>query len=62
MEPLGYDIFRKADDGSPLWVDEAATLFEVNQKLALMAQSSPGRYFARDAITGRIVATAGEAE
>ena len=55
---LGYDIFRESSDG-PLWVAQAATLAEAQEKLEMMAQSAPAKYFVRDAVTAKIVGRAG---
>lgn len=56
---LGYDIFREADDGSPLWVGQAATLTEAKEKLEMVARSVPAGYFVRDAASTKIVARVG---
>jgi hypothetical protein len=55
---LGYDIFRESSDG-PLWVGQAATLAEAKEKLDMLAQSMPARYFVRDAASAKIVGRAG---
>lgn len=49
---LGYDIFRKLDDGSPLWVAHIASLEEAQKKLEALQKTSPGHYFVRDAESG----------
>lgn len=56
---LGYDIFRESTDGSPLWVAQAATLKEAQEKLDLLARTVPAKYFIRDAASTQIVARAG---
>jgi hypothetical protein len=48
---LGFDIFRRLDDGSPLWVAQAA------RRLDSLRKFSPGHYFLRDAETGQFVTT-----
>jgi hypothetical protein len=55
---LGYDIFRESSDG-PLWVTQAATLAEAQEKLEMLAQSTPAKYFVRDAANAKIVGRAG---
>jgi hypothetical protein len=54
---LGFDIFRPLDDGSPLWVAQAATLAEAARRLDSLREFSPGHYFLRDAETGQFVTT-----
>ena len=56
---LGYDIFRESSDGSPLWVAQAATLKEAQEKLEMLARSLPAKYFVRDAASTKIVGRAG---
>jgi len=46
---LGFDIFRRLDDGSPLWVAQANSIAEARTRLAALRQDCPGRYFVRDA-------------
>jgi hypothetical protein len=53
---LGYDIFRELSDGDPLWIAQAATLKEAQDKLDVLARTVPANYFVRDATTARIVA------
>jgi hypothetical protein len=52
---LGYDIFRKLDDGNPLWIAEAASLFEAKKQIELLLSQSSAAYFIRDASTGKVV-------
>lgn len=56
---LGYDIFRESSDGSPLWVAQAATLKEAEEKVDALAGSAPAAYFIRDAASAKIVGRAG---
>lgn len=56
---LGYDIFEETSDGSPLWVAQAATLKEAEEKLETLARNVPARYFVRDAASAKIVRRAG---
>ncbi len=51
---LGYDIFKKLHDGSPLWVTQAATLEEAKRHLETLAGSARAEYFIRDATTGEV--------
>ena len=55
---LGYDIFRESGDG-PLWVAQAATFAEAKEKLEVLAQNVPAKYFVRDATSAKIVGRAG---
>jgi hypothetical protein len=55
---LGYDIFRESSDG-PLWVAQAATLAEAQEKVEAIVQSAPGKYFVRDAASAKIVGRTG---
>lgn len=52
---FGFDIFRRLDDGSPLWVAQADTLDDARSRLDAIRKLSPGRYFVRDASTGKHV-------
>jgi hypothetical protein len=52
---LGFDIFRRLDDGSPLWVAQANSVAEVRARLVALRQFSPGHYFVRDAETGQSI-------
>jgi hypothetical protein len=52
---LGYDIFRKLDDGSPLWIADVASLNEAKEKTELLFSQSSAAYFIRDASTGNVV-------
>jgi hypothetical protein len=56
---LGYDIFRELSDGSPLWVAQADTLKEAEEKLDTLARTLPAKYFIRDASSAEIIARAG---
>jgi hypothetical protein len=56
---LGYDIFRELSDGSPLWIAQAATLKEAEDKLDTLTRTSPAKYFIRDATSATIVARVG---
>lgn len=52
---LGYDIFRELSDGNPLWIAQAATLKEAQEKLDTLARTLPAKYFIRDAASAKIV-------
>ena len=52
---LGFDIFRKLDDGTPLWVQQVATLDDGKKHLDALIFAAPAEYFIRDASTGEIV-------
>jgi hypothetical protein len=52
---LGFDIFRRLDDGSPLWVTQVDSVAEAWTKLVGLRQRSPGQYFVRDAETGESI-------
>lgn len=56
---LGYDIFRELSDGHPLWIAQAATLKEAQDKLDTLARTLPAKYFIRDAASAKIVGRAG---
>lgn len=60
---LGYDIFRKLDDGSPIWACDAPTLDAAKKKVETLIREKPADYFIRDASSGEVVAriTPGEA-
>jgi|HubBroStandDraft_2_1064218.scaffolds.fasta_scaffold79608_4 hypothetical protein len=52
---LGFDIFRRLDDGSPLWVAQVSSIADAQARLEALRQFSPGRYFVRDAETGQYI-------
>jgi len=52
---LGYDIFRKLDDGAPLWIKQVPALDEAKLTVETLFRDSPAEYFVRDASTGEIV-------
>ena len=52
---LGFDIFRRLDDGSPQWVAQANSIAEAHARLTALRQFSPGHYFVRDAETGQSI-------
>jgi hypothetical protein len=53
---VGFDIFRRVEDASPLWVAQVNSLGEVRARLAALRHRSPGQYFVRDAETGQFIA------
>ena len=53
---LGFDIFRRLDDGSPLWVTQVSSIADAQARLEALRQYSPGHYFVRDAETGQCIA------
>ena len=55
MTSLGFDIFRKMEDGHPLWLAEVRVLKEAKTQLYALASKSPGEYFIRDASNGKII-------
>ena len=55
MTSLGFDIFRKMEDGHPLWIAEVAVLKEAKAQLYALASKAPGEYFIRDASNGQII-------
>jgi hypothetical protein len=59
---LGFDIFKKQMDGNPVWVTQVPTLREAREKLAALVDSSPGEFFARDAVTGEVAVSHGRPE
>jgi hypothetical protein len=56
---LGYDIFQELSDGHPLWIAQAATFQEAQEKVGALARTLQAKYFVRDATTAEIVARAG---
>lgn len=56
---LGYDIFRELSDGNPLWIAQATTFEEAQEKLDTLARTVPAKYFIREAATAKIVARSG---
>jgi hypothetical protein len=56
---LGFDIFRRLEDGSPLWVAQASSIAEARSRLQALQQGAPDNYFIRDAETGQSIETDG---
>jgi hypothetical protein len=56
---LGYDIFKKLGDGSPLWIVQVASLDDAKQKLEALVRALPAEYFIRDASTGQVIVKLG---
>jgi hypothetical protein len=56
---LGYDIFKKLDDGSPLWIMQVGVLDDAKKKLEALVSAKPAEYFIRDASTGEVVVKLG---
>ena len=52
---LGYDLFRKLEDGASLWLDTAATMKEALARIEKLQREAPGEYFVRNAETGQII-------
>jgi hypothetical protein len=44
MEPT-YDIFKRRDDGYPLWITAVETLKEARERTTSYALVAPGEYF-----------------
>lgn len=56
---LGFEIFRRLDDGSPIWVANVQTRAQAEREVASLLRSAPARYFVRDAETGEVITDAG---
>jgi hypothetical protein len=52
---LGFDVFRKLDDGSPIWVANVQTRAQAEQMVESLRRSAPARYFVRDAESGAVI-------
>ena len=52
---LGYDIFQKLDDGSPLWIANVQTRAQALQQVTVLRRSAAARYCVRDAETGAVI-------
>ncbi len=52
---LGYDIFQRLDDGSPLWIANVQTREQALQEVTSLRRSAAARYFVRDAETGVVI-------
>jgi len=52
---LGYDIFKKLRDGSPIWIMQAATLEDAKKGLQALLAAGPADYFIRDASSGEVL-------
>ncbi len=53
---LGYDIFKRLNDGEAIWVGCADTVEGAKGRITALAPEKPGYYFVRCATTGNIVA------
>ena len=51
---LGFEIFRRMEDGTLLWIAYAESLSEAEHKLSSLRRSAPARYFLRDAESGAV--------
>jgi hypothetical protein len=40
-----YDIFRVYEDGTPVWLEPAATFQEANARVNQFGANEPGEYF-----------------
>ena len=56
---FGYDIFRKLDDGTPMWVTQVGSLDDGKNLIHTLSSATPGAYFIRDASTGKIIFNSG---
>jgi hypothetical protein len=54
---LGYDIFKKLQDGSPIWIMQAATLEDARNQVKALLSAESGEYFIRNASTGEVLAS-----
>lgn len=54
---IPYDILKKSDDGSMVWMEAAEDLKEAQIRMEDLAQSSPGEYFIFDQDHQTIVTT-----
>jgi hypothetical protein len=52
---LGYDIFRRLHDGSPIWVMQAASLEDAKKHVYALLAAGPADYFIRDAFGGEVI-------
>jgi hypothetical protein len=52
---LGYDVFQKLDDGSPLWIANVQTREQALEEVTSLRRSTAARYFVRDAETGVVI-------
>jgi hypothetical protein len=52
---LGYDIFQKLADGSPLWIANVQTRAQALEKVTVLRRSVSAHYFVRDAETGAVI-------
>jgi hypothetical protein len=59
MGTLGFDLFKRLPDGSPLWVGQAGTLDQAKKELDAINPSGSDQYFIREAATGQIVFSLG---
>ena len=54
---ISYDILKKSDDGSMLWMEAVENLDQAQTRINDLAQRSPGNYCIFDQTSQRMVTT-----
>ena len=52
-----YDIFKRDDRGTPVWVEAAVDLENAKSRILELSAEAPGQYVVFNQATGRMVAT-----
>jgi hypothetical protein len=53
---FGYDIFKKSQDGSPIWIMQAMTLEDARDHIKALVLAERAEYFIRNAATEQVLA------
>jgi|HubBroStandDraft_6_1064221.scaffolds.fasta_scaffold786248_2 hypothetical protein len=52
---FGYDIFKKLQDGSPIWITPVTTLEEARNRVNALLSAERAQYFIHNASTGEVL-------
>lgn len=50
-----YDIFRRNEQGTPVWVDKATDLSSAKARIIQLSRVAPGQYLVIHSLTGRTI-------
>jgi hypothetical protein len=52
-----YDIFKRNENGIPVWVDKAVDLKSAKARILQLSRIAPGQYLVVHSLTGRTITT-----
>ena len=50
-----YDIFKRNEQGTPVWVDKALDLRSAKARIIQLSRIAPGQYLVVHSLTGRTI-------